>query len=68
MFFASSAFLLEKAHAYTLDTRVEGRGGVKRNKKLGSSGVWKRGCYGALLGREGGGGNARQCIVVIIKW
>lgn len=42
---------------------------MKRNKKLGSSGVWKRGCYGALLGREGGGGgNARQCIVVIIKW
>lgn len=40
---------------------------MKRNKKLGSSGVWKRGCYGALLGREGGG-NARQCIVVIIKW
>lgn len=41
---------------------------MKRNKKLGSSGVWKRGCYGALLGREGRGGNARQCIVVIIKW
>lgn len=57
LFFASSAFLLrESACVYARYTGGgEGRGGVKRNKKLGSSGVWKRGCYGALLGREGGG-------------
>lgn len=47
-----------------------GGGSVKRNKKLGpgSGGVWKEARMQRRSPRGAERGNARQCIVVIIKW